>query len=72
MLLVPYVFMAGLLVLALVVLTASLLVTLRSVRRLHATRSAVTSDLADRAGLLRARVAGVGVALRQRRPDRSC
>ncbi|WP_245560322.1 bacteriophage holin [Actinopolyspora halophila] len=72
MLLVPYAFMAGLLVLALVVLTASLLVTMRSFRRLHAARSAVTSDLADRAGLLRARVAGVGVALRRRCPDRSC
>ncbi|WP_092522529.1 MULTISPECIES: bacteriophage holin [Actinopolyspora] len=68
----PYAFTAGLLVLALVVLTASLLVTLRSVRRFHAARSAVTSDLADRAGMLRARVAGVGVALRQRCPKRSC
>ncbi|NYH77099.1 hypothetical protein FHR84_000413 [Actinopolyspora biskrensis] len=68
----PYAFMAGLLVLALVLLTASLLVTLRSVRRFHAVRSAVTTDLADRAGLLRARVAGIGVALRRRRPDRSC
>ncbi|HEU5474832.1 MAG TPA: bacteriophage holin [Actinophytocola sp.] len=38
-----------------------------SARRLRRTRSAVTGHLADRSGLLRARIAAWGVAIRQRR-----
>ncbi|PRW65310.1 bacteriophage holin [Actinopolyspora mortivallis] len=69
---VPYVLMVGLVILALVLLGVSLLTTLRSVRALRAERSRAAAEVADRAGLLRARAAGVGVALRRRWPRRTC
>lgn len=66
-----YVIAALVIVLALVLLVATLLGTLRKAGRLKVTAARAQADLADRRGLIRARVAALGVALAQRRRIRA-
>lgn len=65
--LVLYVIAALVIVLGLVLLVLTLLRTRRKVARLRVTAARAKADIADRRGLIRARVAALGVALAQRR-----
>jgi hypothetical protein len=65
--LVVYVIGALVIVLGLLFLARTLLRTLRKAARLRATAARAKADLVDRRGLLRARVAALGVALARRR-----
>ena len=62
-----YVIAALVIVLGLLLLGLTLQRTLRKAARLKATASQVGADIADRRGMLRARVAALGVAFAQRR-----
>lgn len=68
---VLYVIAALVVVLALALLVTTLLRTLRQAGRLKVTAARAQADLADRRGLIRARVAALGVALAQRRTIRA-
>lgn len=65
--LVLYVIAALVIVLGLVPLAITLRRTLRKAARLKATAARAQADIADRRGLVRARIAALGVALAQRR-----
>jgi hypothetical protein len=65
--LVVYVIAALVIVLALAPLVLTLSRTRRKAARLRATAARAQADLADRRGLIRARIAALGVALAQRR-----
>jgi hypothetical protein len=65
--LVLYVIAALVIVLGLVPLGVTLQRTLRRAARLKSTAARARADIADRRGLIRARVAALGVALAQRR-----
>jgi hypothetical protein len=65
--LVVYVIAALVVVLGLVLLVLTLLRTRRKVARLRAAAARAGADIADRRGLIRARIAALGVALAQRR-----
>ena len=65
--LVPALLAGALAVAALVVLLAVLAPTRRSTRRFQRTATLVVRQLDNRSGLLRARFAALGVAIRQRR-----
>jgi hypothetical protein len=65
--LVLYVIAALVIVLGLVPLAVTLQRTLRKAARLKATAARAQADIADRRGLVRARIAALGVALAQRR-----
>ncbi|WP_211767683.1 hypothetical protein [Kutzneria sp. CA-103260] len=62
-----YVIAALVILLALALLVRTLLRTRRKVTLLKATAARAGADIADRRGLIRARVAALGVALAQRR-----
>lgn len=62
----PYVLSLVLLVVALLLLAGTAVATYRRVRRLQGVRREVTADVSDRVGLLRARVAGLRIAVAQR------
>ncbi|MEV6610363.1 bacteriophage holin [Kutzneria sp. NPDC051319] len=62
-----YVIAALVIVLGLVLLAVTLQRTLRKAARLKATAARAQADIADRRGLVRARIAALGVALAQRR-----
>lgn len=64
---VLYVIAALVIVLGLVLLAVTLQRTLRKAARLKAEAARAQADIADRRGLIRARVAALGVALAQRR-----
>ncbi|MGJ7905281.1 bacteriophage holin [Actinopolyspora sp. H202] len=61
----PYALMVGLVLVALIALIPVVLTTLRSVRRTRAAYARVSGELSDRIGLLRARGAGIGIALKR-------
>lgn len=63
----PYVLSLGLLVLGLLLLLGVALTVYRALRRFEAGRMRVRSDVGERSGLLKARVAGLRVALDERR-----
>lgn len=63
---VPYVLSLVLLVVALLLLAATALATYRRVRRLQGVQREVTADIRDRFGLVRARMAGLRIAIAQR------
>lgn len=62
----PYVLAGALVVAALLVLSAVLVRVRRSVRRLAGTVAAADLRISDGFGLLRARKAALGIAIRQR------
>jgi hypothetical protein len=62
-----YAFSIALVVVGLLVLLAVMLRMRRTVRRFAATAAAVNLRVSDGSGLLRARTAALGVAIRQRR-----
>jgi hypothetical protein len=64
---VVYVIAVLVILLALVLLVRTLLRTRRKAALLRATAARAGADIADRRGLIRARVAALGVALAQRR-----
>ncbi len=64
---VLYVIAALVVVLGLVPLGVTLQRTLRKAARLKSTAARAQADIADRRGLIRARIAALGVALAQRR-----
>jgi hypothetical protein len=64
---VLYVIAALVIVLGLLLLGITLQRTLRKAARLKSTAARAQADIADRRGLIRARVAALGVALAQRR-----
>ncbi|WP_244515693.1 bacteriophage holin [Actinopolyspora xinjiangensis] len=61
----PYALMVGLVLVALIAPIPVVLSTLRSVRRTRSTYARVAGEVSDRIGLLRARSAGIGVALKR-------
>ncbi|HEV2783535.1 MAG TPA: bacteriophage holin [Actinophytocola sp.] len=67
---VPYLSSIALVVVGLLVLGAVLVAVLRAVRRFAGAAAAASGRVTDRTGLLRARTAAVGVAIRQRRRAR--
>lgn len=64
---VPFVWTLVLLAVGLVLLVFLLVRTLMEVRRFRRVQRGATHDLADRSGMVKARVAGLKVALSQRR-----
>jgi hypothetical protein len=64
---VPLLLSIGLVVVGLLILTAVIVPVLRSIRRFVGTAALVNDRLDDGSGLLRARIAALGVAIRQRR-----
>ncbi|GAA4618086.1 bacteriophage holin [Saccharopolyspora hordei] len=63
----PYVWSLVLLGAGLVLLVVLLVRLLREVKRFQSVQRQVAHDLADRSGLVKARAAGLGVALAERR-----
>ncbi|GAA4846008.1 bacteriophage holin [Saccharopolyspora rosea] len=63
----PYVLSLVLAALGLVVLLVVAVRVLRELRRLRSVQREVATDITDRAGLLKARVAGLKVAFAERR-----
>jgi hypothetical protein len=63
----PYLPSIALLILGLLLLVAVGLAVLRAVRRFTGAAAAANDRVSDQSGLLRARTAAVGVAIRQRR-----
>ena len=61
-----YLWSVGLLVVGLVLLVPVVIGASRSARRLSGARTAASADLKERTGLLKARVAGIKVAVAQR------
>jgi hypothetical protein len=64
---VPYLPSALLIVLGLVVLVLALSRVLRSLRRFGAASATARAEFGDRSGLIKARVAALGVAIAERR-----
>ncbi|MBK0866992.1 MAG: bacteriophage holin [Saccharopolyspora sp.] len=63
----PYIWSLVLLVLGVVLLLAFLIRLFGALRRARAVQRRVVSDLADRTGMLKARAAGLRVAVSERR-----
>ncbi|WP_232512762.1 bacteriophage holin [Actinopolyspora erythraea] len=61
----PYALMVGLVLVALIALVPVVLSALRSVRRTRSTYARAAGEVSDWIGLLRARGAGIGVALKR-------
>ena len=62
----PYLWSEGLLVVGLLLLVPPVLAARRAAGRLRAARTATSEDLKERTGLIKARVAGIKVAVAQR------
>ena len=64
---VPYLFSVALVVAGLLLLGALVWTTMRAARRFTSTTAKVNDRIGDGSGMLRARTAALGVAIRQRR-----
>ncbi|QUF06125.1 bacteriophage holin [Actinosynnema pretiosum subsp. pretiosum] len=67
----PYLPSLALVLLGLVILVVAVLKVTRSLRRARAASTLMSDRVGDRVGFLRARLAALGVAFQQRRPDKA-